>query len=242
MRFEQALKDLQVPHIFSSDPAFKEVLVNEATLEYENALREEFSQSDEFYDDDTIKKYARDLVSEQAVREGAIFTRIKMAIAAYDHELNKDIIPDKAQTDHNKKELTADIMISESLSADDPLITLINTLVPGESLDINSREDDAYMLNALERHANRAEQFKKNAMLIDEAIVILENAGEYSDDHLATVTRLFSVALLHGKGEQAEIMRQANYDEIIRDNNFPPELAAKLIELVERYYPIENDN
>lgn len=241
-RIEQTLDDLRAPRIASRDPDTQEELMNLAVHEYEEMLQDHADRSGTPIDEDLLREYAQSLASEQLIRESAIFAKIKISIAVYDYQFKNGTVPDKATTDRNKKELTADVMIANKLEANDSMVILINTLVPGESLNTSSRDDDVYMLNAIERHANKVEQEKKTAELTDKAIEILRNAGEYTNNRLATFTRLAAVAVIRSEGEQADIMRQAEYDEIIRDNNLSMSLAHELIELINQYYPLPKNN
>jgi hypothetical protein len=238
-KLEQGLVQYNYPLIASMDPTIRDALQDQAAHEYEEMLRDHFAQSGEPLDPEALEQSARTFATEQLVRDNAILTNIKMTIAIYDFEFKNGSIPDKDTTDSNKKRLTAEIMTEEGLTADDNLIHFINEVVPGEPLDTASSDDAPYLLEALEKHANAVEQKKKIHELTTAVSEILEKAGELSSERFAVVTKLTMTAMLHAhKGEKAGAMRQAEYDEIIRDNNLPANLAAELLALIERYHPL----
>lgn len=238
-KLEAVLIKHEVPFIAFPDADIRQALLGQATEEYEIMLREHYDETNEPIDHLVLAEHARGLAEAQMVKEQAILARIQMAIFTYEFEFKRGGIPDKSFTDHTKKRLTADIMTEENLSADDPLVLFINDVVPGESLDTTSREDDDYMLQALEKHANSIERQKKDHELTTEVNATLEQAGELSKERILVATELTKTAMFYAsKGSDAEAMRQARYDEIIRDNNLPADLARQLLTLIEQYYPL----
>ena len=142
-----------------------------------------------------------------------------------------------------KKQLIADMMVIEDFEAESSWIGFVNHVIPGEHFDPTKEEDQAYMINALQAHANSVDEHDRIA-LRQQAMVRIINPGysDNDDDDLVIEKnieslRITGTLMIIGSMQRNKVERESEIVAACAEFHLDQSVIAQLLAFLADEYP-----
>ena len=205
-------------------------------------LYEELADSNEENLHDYIQEAARRNLLSIMVREHYILKQIQISIVAAEGSMIDNGYDDDMAT-HSKAALYADLVIAYDLDPSDPILTVLNEMVPGREISPDDETLEPHYVNALERLANEPDRQAATLAEKTEAYNFLGiDIDDVSEDainqRIAIDHMIFVMSKIDNKKANATANRQERLAAFARENGINALLAQKILQFVDEHRPL----
>jgi len=183
-RYDEAIQAFNpMPRFLDSDPEAQDTLKAAAIESYVVQFRDAVTIPDGMDQDDfdkLIYDQAEHEVRKLSMNEAALQTQIIIGLSIAEYAAQNPEEDVDAQAAAWKKQLIAEMLVGEGLSMDDPWVSFANNAMPGDKFNPALESDQAYMIDALQAHANSVDE-KERTAAINSSLMHIINPDFTSD-------------------------------------------------------------
>lgn len=251
-RLDVAILVHNLPRVVDMDENYQTILHQDAVRQLEILLREVYREYHVEFDTQDIEDVyvtnrAEHYITLQALQQASWLTSILVLIAS--HDLDQRQAPAGVTVEPNsaaKKHFIATVLISGTITPNDPWFTFMNDVIPGDPFDPEDPDAEPYLIAALETHANHQEEVRQLEAVFAEARRIAGIDGlesKHPQRQQQAIGRLIQEGIITQRLKvssdpvHAIAQRQSDLMEICR-GVFDQATTTALIAYVDAVYPI----
>lgn len=197
-------------------------------------------------DTEDLYQYIHDVADTNqkraAMKERFVLKKIQIGVVSAEGSMVDGKNSDDEAT-QLKAKLYADLIVMDQLEPSDPLMTVLNEMVPGKMINPDDEILEQHYLRAFEGLANAQE---KNAKVLAEMADAYNFLGidvnDMSEDTMHLKSSIVQMILLIGRVGNGKVNavadRQARLYSFSREHGVDPAMTDKIIQLVEKRYPL----
>lgn len=223
----------------SDDIGFDSFLKGVETSEAEERAVADFLKILKSKADKTSKELG--LNDSSDMRENFLTFIIEMRATLLELQLNdKRITLDQAASE--KRQLIANYTVIEGLESDDPLFELIDKLVPGGKIDVDSDDMQPHYVVSMEELTNRDERQKQSAFLMDRAYLAAglnpEDTEVETSKTRLTITQMIALSQITDSNINVRTNREQRLLDIARKYDLDDPVTQKIIQFIDTEFPL----